>query len=101
MGGEPPVFRRDFPGRRRGLARMLSRPARADFMSFDDARHCERLTRRHARTFYLASLLLPGDKRRGAYSLYAFCRLADDLVDCPAPGPGQPTLVRQLDTYRR
>jgi phytoene synthase len=69
-------------------------------MSFDDARHCERLTRRHARTFYLASLLLPGDKRRGAYSLYAFCRLADDLVDCPTPGPGQPTLVRQLDTYR-
>ena len=69
-------------------------------MAFDDSRHCERLTRRHARTFYLASLLLPGVKRRGAYALYAFCRLADDLVDGTAPAAGEPSLVRQLDAYR-
>lgn len=46
-----------------------------------DARHCETLTRRHARTFAIASYLLPPEKRRGTYALYAFCRVADDIVD--------------------
>lgn len=71
-----------------------------EFMPFDDSRHCERLTRRHARTFYLASLLLPGAKRRGAYALYAFCRVADDLVDGATPAAGDQALVRQLERYR-
>lgn len=70
-------------------------------MQQDDARHCERLTRRHARTFHLASLLLPAIKRRGTYSLYAFCRLADDLVDCARPAPGESSPVAQLERYRR
>ena len=46
-----------------------------------DALQCERITRSHARTFSLASRLLPHQKRRAAYALYAFCRIADDLVD--------------------
>ncbi len=46
-----------------------------------DAQECERVTRVHARTFSLASRLLPPLKRRAAYALYAFCRIADDLVD--------------------
>lgn len=46
-----------------------------------DAQECERVTRIHARTFSLASRLLPPLKRRAAYALYAFCRIADDLVD--------------------
>jgi 15-cis-phytoene synthase len=46
-----------------------------------DARQCARITRRHARTFALASWLLPPAKRRAAYAVYAFCRLADDIVD--------------------
>ena len=50
-------------------------------MSVADARFCERILRTHARTFYLASLFLPPEKRRGALALYAFCRLADDIVD--------------------
>lgn len=69
-------------------------------MSSADARYCERLTRRHARTFYLASLLLPGAKRRGTYALYAFCRLADDLVDGSPAGESHLPLPRQLDNYR-
>lgn len=39
------------------------------------------LTRRHARTFYFASHVLPPQKRADAYSVYAFCRYADDQVD--------------------
>ena len=52
-----------------------------------DARECARITRAHARTFSLASKMLPPGKRRAAYALYAFCRVADDLVDnAPASG---------------
>ncbi|MBB4136910.1 squalene/phytoene synthase family protein [Gordonia humi] len=33
------------------------------------------------RTYYLASLLLPGPRRRAVHALYAFARLVDDAVD--------------------
>ncbi len=46
-----------------------------------DAAHCARIVRGHARTFSLASRFLPPSKRRAAYALYAFCRVADDMVD--------------------
>jgi len=46
-------------------------------------RHCDELTQYHSRTFYMASGLLPFDKRRGARALYGFCRVSDDLVDRP------------------
>ena len=39
------------------------------------------VTRRHARSFSFASLLLFGARRRAAFALYAFCRRLDDLVD--------------------
>jgi 15-cis-phytoene synthase len=44
-------------------------------------RYCEALTRSHSRTFYMASGLLPPEKRRAMRALYAFCRVTDDLVD--------------------
>ena len=44
-------------------------------------RYCQRETRRHARSFYFASVALPREKKRAAYAVYAFCRYADDLVD--------------------
>jgi phytoene synthase len=47
-------------------------------------RHCQRLARRAASSFYLAFWLLPREKRRSMYALYAFLRRTDDLVDCPA-----------------
>lgn len=51
-----------------------------------DAPVCQRIVRDHARTFALASRLLPAHKRRGACALYAFCRVADDIVDVANPG---------------
>lgn len=42
---------------------------------------CAEITRQHSRTFYLASGLLPLEKRRAARALYAFCRVTDNLVD--------------------
>ncbi len=49
--------------------------------TISDWRMCTSVTRTHGRTFYFASQLLPPGKRRAIHSAYAFCRVADDLVD--------------------
>jgi phytoene synthase len=49
--------------------------------------YCESVTEVHSRTFYLASGLLPPNKRRAARALYAFCRISDDLVDNASGDP--------------
>lgn len=64
-----------------------------------DAAECARITMAHARTFSLASKLLPAHKRRAAYALYAFCRVADDLVDQADHGELD-ALRTQLTAYR-
>ncbi len=43
--------------------------------------YCESIAKKHSKTFYLASSLLPFEKRRSARALYAFCRTSDDIVD--------------------
>lgn len=48
---------------------------------------CALITRKHSRTFYLASSLLPKSKRDAARALYAFARISDDIVDQPGPDP--------------
>lgn len=58
-------------------------------------RHCEAMTAAHSRSFYLASTLLPPDKRRAVRALYAFCRTSDDLVDRPSSDP-----ERALQSWR-
>jgi phytoene synthase len=68
--------------------------------SRDDALHCERIVRSHARTFALASYFLPAQKRRAAFALYAFCRVADDIVD-DADGPVDTSAARQLAAFAR
>jgi phytoene synthase len=42
---------------------------------------CEAITAQHSRSFFLATSLLPGEKRRAMRVLYAFCRTADNLAD--------------------
>ena len=48
-----------------------------------DLAACRALLRNGSRTFFAASLLLPRRVRDPASALYAFCRVADDAVDCP------------------
>jgi phytoene synthase len=43
--------------------------------------YCERLARKHYENFPVGSLLIPGDRRRHVYSVYAFARIADDFAD--------------------
>ena len=56
---------------------------------------CRAVLRRRARTFSLASLMLPARERREAAVVYAWCRRADDAVD----GGGDAAAV--LDGLRR
>jgi phytoene synthase len=42
---------------------------------------CRELHKRHGRTYYLATRLLPGWKRRHVHALYGFTRFADEIVD--------------------
>jgi len=61
-----------------------------------DTAACRRVLRRESRTFHAASLLLPARVRGPASALYAFCRLADDAVDCP----GDRSAAERLDRLR-
>jgi phytoene synthase len=51
--------------------------------------HCEAITAEHSRSFSLASSLLPPRKRMAVRALYAFCRIADDIVDNAGDNPAQ------------
>lgn len=59
---------------------------------------CRRLNAHHGKTFYLATLLLPADRRPAVHALYGFARLADEVVDSPgaAPAVELDELERQL-----
>ena len=56
---------------------------------------CHALMRGGSKSFFLASLALPGRVRASAAALYAFCRIADDAID----GADDPR--RALDGLRR
>ncbi|MFJ2023843.1 phytoene/squalene synthase family protein [Streptomyces sp. NPDC087897] len=42
---------------------------------------CRDLNARHGRTYFLATRLLPVDRRAAVHALYGFARFADDIVD--------------------
>jgi phytoene synthase len=47
----------------------------------DDRLACRAWIKRHSKSFFLSSLLLPARVRQASWALYAFCRRADDAVD--------------------
>ena len=46
-------------------------------------RRCAQITRTYGTTYFWGTLLLPPERRRHVYAVYALCRLADDIVDAP------------------
>lgn len=44
-------------------------------------RLCRDLNEQHGKTYFLATRLLPADKRAGVHALYGFARMVDDIVD--------------------
>jgi phytoene synthase len=82
------------------IERATSSRAGSDFarrLGDEDARSCQRVVARHARTFFAASRLLPPRKRRAAYAVYATCRTADDIVDARAGNDSTDDLHRFRD----
>jgi squalene synthase HpnC len=47
----------------------------------DSYEYCERLAKRHYENFLVGSFLLPKEKKRHIYAIYAFCRITDNLGD--------------------
>ncbi len=60
----------------------------------------KKIQRTTGRTFHFATLLLPKQIRHATYVLYAFFRIADDIVDDPNP-PAPDVQRDQLDRIRR
>jgi 15-cis-phytoene synthase len=73
------------PGRSVGELHAVSvstiRPAGAEVDLAEAYRACRRINARHGRTFFLATRLLPPDRRPAVHALYGFARLADEIVD--------------------
>ncbi|MBM3389156.1 MAG: phytoene/squalene synthase family protein [Betaproteobacteria bacterium] len=67
-----------------------------------DLKACRSLMRGGSKTFFAASLLLPPRIRLAATALYAFCRVADDLIDDGADKAAASTELQQrLDAVYR
>jgi phytoene synthase len=60
-------------------------------------RYCGAVSRREARNFYYAFLLLPRERRRSMCALYAFLRHTDDLADEPGQAEQK---ARALESWR-
>jgi len=51
-------------------------------------RRAARITRDNGTTYYWGTMLLPPERRRHVYAVYALCRLADDIVAAPSATRG-------------
>ncbi|CAM5718902.1 MULTISPECIES: phytoene/squalene synthase family protein [Streptomyces] len=64
-------------------------------------RHCRALNARHGRTYFLATRLLPVDRRPAVHALYGFARWADDIVDSLGTGADTGRRAAALTELRR
>ena len=66
---------------------------RSDFL------YCERVVRRHARAFTLATYFLPPRKRRASFAFYSFARAVADVAE--TRGRNEKAAARKVVEYRR
>ncbi|KMS92085.1 phytoene synthase [Streptomyces regensis] len=64
-------------------------------------RHCRALNARHGRTYFLATRLLPLERRSAVHALYGFARWADDIVDSFGTGADHRRRAVALTELRR
>jgi hydroxysqualene synthase len=62
-------------------------------------KYCEDIAKQHYENFPVASLLLPKEKRRYVYAIYAFARAADDFADEPDIVGGKEKRLALLDEW--
>src|SRR5262245_5259978 len=60
--------------------------------------YCEDLTKSHYENFPVGSFLLPRERRKYIWAIYAFARTADDFADEGRfPGEGAAALQKRID----
>jgi len=62
-------------------------------------KYCEDIAKGHYENFPVASLLLPKEKRKYVYAIYAFARAADDFADEEGIEGGTPKRLALLDEW--
>jgi phytoene synthase len=62
-------------------------------------KYCEQIAKGHYENFPVASLLLPKEKRKYVYAIYAFARAADDFADEEGIEGGAPKRLALLDEW--
>ncbi len=62
-------------------------------------KYCEEIAKNHYENFPVASFLVPKDKRKYIFSIYAFARAADDFADEPAIEGGKEKRLVLLDEW--
>ena len=60
----------------------------------EDYARCAAITRQASSNFYYAFMLLPVERRRALYAVYAFCRFIDDIADDDSVGHPAELLAR-------
>ena len=50
---------------------------------------CQAIIRKHSKSFFFSTQLLPAEKRSAVRALYAFCRMTDDTVDNATDDPAR------------
>lgn len=73
----------------------------ADAALREDYARCASITRRSSSNFYYAFMLLPAERRRALYSVYAFCRFVDDIADEQSAGKPAELLTRWREELGR
>ncbi len=59
----------------------IARPPDPAVALAEDYARCADITRHASSNFYYAFMLLPLERRRALYAVYAFCRFVDDIAD--------------------
>lgn len=62
-------------------------------------KYCEEIAKGHYENFPVASYLLPKEKRKYVYAIYAFARVADDFADEDGIEGGVPKRLALLDEW--
>ncbi|MBD2310423.1 phytoene synthase [Desertifilum sp. FACHB-1129] len=64
------------------MLQISKSPCMRSLTSVEDSYElCRKITAQYAKTFYLGTLLMPEEKRRAIWAIYAWCRRTDELVD--------------------
>ncbi len=87
-----------YDGRTMNRARPYLNELKASLQQGADMRECRDLLRYGSHSFFAASLVLPTEYRQPITALYAFCRVADDVIDdAEATAAALESLHRRLD----